>query len=54
MFALALQTNPDLTYDEFVEVCEKTVNVNEEGIRLINPIGIINEVKLMNEEKRGR
>ncbi len=43
-FALALQINPDLTYDEFIELAKKTAQ-DENGIKVFNITGIINELK---------
>lgn len=42
-FALALQVNPNLTYNEFVELTNKTKK-NENGIILFSINGIINEL----------
>jgi hypothetical protein len=42
-FALALQVNPDLTYNEFVELAKRT-KIEKDGITLFNITGIINEL----------
>lgn len=42
-FALVLQVNPNLTYDEFVKLARETVK-NENGIALLNINGIIEEL----------
>ena len=47
VFTLALQINPDLTDDKFLEIVRKTAGRNKKGIRVINPLGIIEEVKKM-------
>ena len=49
-FALALQINPNLTYNEFVELAKKT-KTEKEGIQLFNINGIINE---LNKEKSNK
>lgn len=43
-FTLALQINPDLTYDTFVDLVRKTVK-NENGIMVFNIEGVIEELK---------
>ena len=45
LFTLCLQVNKNLTYDEFVELANKTRIEKNDGIKVINPIGIIEEVK---------
>lgn len=45
MFALALQVNPDLTFNEFVELARETKITNEQGFNLINPTGIIEKLE---------
>ncbi len=50
MFTLALQINPNLTYDEFVEIAEETKIINEDGIILLNPVEIIK--KIVKEKNR--
>jgi subtilisin family serine protease len=45
VFALALQVNPDLSNDEFLEIVKKTAGRNKEGIKVINPTGIVEEVE---------
>ena len=45
VFALALQVNPNLTNDEFLRIVRKTVGQNKKGIKIINPKGIIEEVR---------
>ncbi len=45
IFALALQVNPNLTYDEFVTLAWETKIVNEQGLSLINPLGIIEKLE---------
>lgn len=42
-FALTLQVNPDLTYNEFLELAHKTKK-NENGITLFNINGVIDEL----------
>lgn len=43
-FTLTLQINPDLTYDEFIDLARKTVK-NENGIMVFNINGVIEELK---------
>ncbi|OGG39761.1 hypothetical protein A2118_01810 [Candidatus Kaiserbacteria bacterium GWA2_50_9] len=45
VFALALQVNPNLTNDEFLKIVKETAGRNKKGIKVINPVGIIKEVK---------
>jgi len=42
-FALALQIQPDLTYDEFIELAIST-KIEQNGITLFNMPGIINKL----------
>lgn len=41
IFAMCLQVNPNLTLDEFKELVIDTKKVNEDGIGMINPEGMI-------------
>ncbi len=52
VFALALQVNPDLTNDEFLEIAKKTAGTTKKGLKVINPEGIIKEVKSMVSENK--
>lgn len=45
VFALALQINPDLKNEEFLEIVRKTAGKNKDGVKVINPVGIIEEIK---------
>ncbi len=45
VFALALQVNPNLTDDEFLEIVKETAGQNKKGIKVINPGGIVREVR---------
>ena len=45
VFALALQVNPSISNDEFLEIVRATAGKNRNGIKVINPEGIIEEVK---------
>lgn len=45
VLALALQVKPDLENEEFLEIVRKTVGRNKNGVAVINPKGIIEEVK---------
>ncbi|OGG92871.1 hypothetical protein A2609_03400 [Candidatus Kaiserbacteria bacterium RIFOXYD1_FULL_47_14] len=45
VFALALQVNPSLTNDEFLEIVRETAGKNKKGIKVINPEGIIEAIK---------
>lgn len=45
LFALCLQVNPNLTFDEFVEICRNTFITNKKGYRIINPEKIIKFAK---------
>ncbi|MFA6340757.1 MAG: S8 family serine peptidase [Candidatus Paceibacterota bacterium] len=47
VFALALQVNPNLTNEKFLEIVRKTAGKNKKGIKVISPSGIIEEVKKM-------
>lgn len=48
VFALALQVNPDLTKKEILEKIKQTAIPNKEGLKVINPMGLI---KLIKSEK---
>lgn len=45
IFALVWQIRPELKKEKIAEVISQTANVNSKGIRVINPIGTIEEVK---------
>ena len=47
IFALALQVRPDLRDKEFLDIVKKTAGRNKDGVAVINPKGIIEEVKGM-------
>jgi len=47
VFALALQINPDLKNEEFLEIVRKTAGKTKKGLRVINPEEIIKEVENM-------
>lgn len=44
VFALALQVNRDLSYDDFCEIAKRTAFVNNRGLFILNPTQIICEV----------
>lgn len=50
-FALALQVNPDLTYDQFVELAYKT-KAEQDGIKIFNINGVIEQLKRNKSIKR--
>ncbi len=52
VFALAMQVNPDLTNKIFLEIVHNTVGKTRKGLKVINPEGIIEEVKKMVEEEK--
>ncbi|NCA67428.1 MAG: hypothetical protein EOM87_05135 [Clostridia bacterium] len=41
-FALAMQVKPDITYAEFCDIAVNTAVMNSDGLKVINPKGIIN------------
>ena len=46
LFALCLQINSDLTFDEFLNLVLETKVKTDNGLEVISPLGIINDVKL--------
>jgi len=51
IFALALQTNPDLTQNELNKLVIDTATVNKNGLKIINPKGIIEAIKNNSEPR---
>lgn len=56
LFAIAKQIDPNIKYDEFVEIVNKTSKINLQSYRYINPVGIVREInernrKLANDNK---
>lgn len=51
VFALASQVQPGLSNEEFLHIVKKTAGKNREGIEVINPSGIIEEVKKMDRSR---
>lgn len=49
LFALCLEVNPKLTYEEFVNFSNETKTTNDNGITVINTVGIIDLVKDINK-----
>lgn len=45
-YALCLQTNPKLTYKQFVEICKKSCDINSDGLHILNAVRLIQNVKL--------
>lgn len=45
VFALALQIKPDLKQAEISRIIVQTATINQQGLKIINPQGIIDEVK---------
>lgn len=45
IFALVLQVNPDLKKEEIADIINRTASTNKKGLKVINPTGIIEEVK---------
>jgi len=43
VFAMALQTNNNLTFSEFCEIAKRTAATNNAGLSVINPIKIVEE-----------
>lgn len=52
VFVLALQVNPDLTNEKFLEIARSTAGKTKKGLKVINPKGIIEEVKKMVPENK--
>jgi len=44
VYALALQVNCSISFNEFCNLAEKTKLANDDGLYIINPHGIINEI----------
>lgn len=51
MYALAKQTNPYLTYEEFVDMSRVTAQVNSNGTKLIDAVELIKEIKHRKEKE---
>ncbi len=51
VFALALQVKPDLTNEEFLEIVRKTAGTTKKGFKVINPVGIIEEMKKITKKE---
>lgn len=49
-FALALQVNPNLTYDEFVELAHRTKK-NKDGVMLFDIVGVIEQLNKEQSKK---
>lgn len=45
IFALALQVKPDIKSEQLTDIIKETAIVNQQGLRIINPQGIIDRVK---------
>lgn len=45
IFALALQVKPDIKSEQLTDIIKETAIVNQQGLRIINPQGIIDELK---------
>jgi hypothetical protein len=52
VFALALQVKPDLTNERFLEIVHNTAGKTKKGLKVINPKGIIEEVKKIASENK--
>jgi serine protease AprX len=50
IFALVWQIKPDLKKGKIAEIINQTATVNSKGIRVINPIGIIEEVEKLDSD----
>ena len=47
LYCLAKQVNPDITYEEFVDITKQTAHKpNKNGVRLIDAVALIKEVEL--------
>lgn len=51
LYVISKQMDKNITYDEFSDVCVKTCHINKEGIKVINPEGIVREINLNNKAK---
>ena len=51
LFALALQINPDLTLDEFVDIAKNNKTINDEGMTLFNIKGTFDYIMKMEQTK---
>jgi len=45
VFALVLQIKPELKQAEISRIIVQTATINKQGLRIINPRGVIDEVK---------
>lgn len=45
IFALALQVKPDIKSEQLTDIIKETAIVNQQGLRIINPQGIVDKVK---------
>lgn len=46
-YALALQTNPNIKFDDFISICREKSVVNKNGLRIVNPLDTIIRIKEM-------
>lgn len=44
IFALAMQIKPDITYKQFCEIAVNTATINQSGLKIINPLGVMNNL----------
>lgn len=50
LLAIARQMNPEITFDEFDEICAVTCDRNSEGLKIINPENMVREIDERNKQ----
>ena len=48
LYALCLQQNKNIDWDIFVSICKETASVNNRGMRIVNPLRVVEKVKKNN------
>lgn len=52
MYALCLQVNPSLTWQEFEQLAQQTAKTNKNGVKLANPKEMIKQIHLFKEDSQ--
>ena len=50
-YALCLQINPNLTFKQFTDVCQRSCDISSSGLNVLNAQRLIENVKLLTNEK---
>ncbi len=52
LYALCLQVNPNITFDEYVDICKSTCDTNKNGFKIVNPGKVIESAKNYKPEEQ--